>query len=186
MFSFNSFLYFIYSPTAGGTQRIAKVSTGDALTNVTSNLVSGFTFDYQVSFNSKIYFSGTGKHGVSKIFSLNTSDVITQISNATGDQSQPDPIAVPFVVAGSDLYFTVSGYNAAAPGVHNGRIYKINSSDVLSVASRTNVPGKNIYEGGSSLISDVPTAELGKKYAFNSTLYFWANNEYSVQKLFRI
>lgn len=124
-----------------------------------------------VVFNNELYFAGINSAGLSKLFKINTSGVITQVSNiftspSTSGNDEPKYLTL----FNNQLYF-VAGYNGQFGSDYNTKIYRLNSLGSISQVS--NVRDFN---------NDIPR-ELT---VFNGELYFTAEPASLVKKLYKV
>jgi hypothetical protein len=202
LFIFNSKLYFIGSErtntlTTGGN-KLWAIDTSNNVTLVTNlnaganDFNTGIGMPFQpIIFNTAMYFPALNG-SYYNLYSLTTSGTLTQVANTTNNPTNnwgmwntstagTTPLWSP-VILGSNLYFIAN--NAVGNGIY--KIFACSTSNVVTQVSNTT----NSNYGSDFYQTNAYTLDIfGEKpllVAFNSAIYFAANNSNDMSKLYKL
>jgi len=161
---FDNHVYFTATDTAARV-KLYKVNVSTDVVTKLPDVVSGQsqTMNNFIVFSGHLYFSSSSSL-IDKLYKVNTSDVITQVSNTNTSFEGSDVIASP-IVYNNNLYFVANNSSS------HQKMYRIDSEDQVTATTNINTSvGDNI----------------GFPIIFNNNLYFSASNSDGFNRLYRL
>jgi len=120
-----------------------------------------------LTLNNNIYFQANNANGVAKMFRVNGSGTIVQVTNTTGNQTTADFSTTQVIVFNGAIFSVQNNASAVT------KLFKITTADVVT-------------QIGDHRNSSVTTDNITLRRANANFMYYTANNLNGVLKLFRV